>query len=735
MPYQVTFTDSTNPAKPPITVADQALNNQTSLTFVGKNYAGYAPIVANDFLHLLENFASNTAPSNPVEGQLWYDNTSGVHLLKIYDGTTWTAAGSVKKSASSQQPAPANSVSGDLWTDTTNSQLYIFTGSNWVLVGPQFSQGTLTGPQVENIVDSVNVSHSVVTIYSNNYPVAIISQDTFTPKATLVGFELIKKGINLYTNSSNPDPSNGNSAGLWGTAEKAASLLYNGTTVASTNFLRKDISDVSSFPISVRANGGITVGSALSVSLVTDNTGNGILYNNSSNKSMSVRITKDNVPYTALYIDSTLKIGIGKNNSSPQATLDVLGQVNIGDDVSSTPNIFGRLLVNGTKDVGDASTGLVDPGGPSIQTLGGLSVAKKSNLGDDVTISGQLYLNWLDGTGNPETGAALLPSTTGIYDIGSSAYSFRNIYATSFNGNFTGTFTGTLQGSISGSAARLASATEFIIQGDVASSDGGTSFTGQTTDGRAYLNTVISPDFISTKPAVIDSLLTDQILIYRPATGLVKMTKTTLFSHIPQIPVGIIFPFAGSASAVPTGYLLCDGSEVLTSQYPALFSVIGYTYKPASTLIGLATFGLPDLRGRFPLGKDDMDNLNEVPSKDGSGTLLNAGGGSANRVLDITGKTLGTGSGQQQVTVQTRNLPDHKHNMSSNAAQYYAPGLPGGVPDPAAIPSYGLPNFSTGSGLPNSGGVIPDQNNTLGNALNVMNPYATLNYIIYTGVI
>ena len=71
MPYQVTFTDSTNPAKPPITVADQALNNQTSLTFVGKNYAGYAPIVANDFLHLLENFASNTAPSNPVEGQLW----------------------------------------------------------------------------------------------------------------------------------------------------------------------------------------------------------------------------------------------------------------------------------------------------------------------------------------------------------------------------------------------------------------------------------------------------------------------------------------------------------------------------------------------------------------------------------------------------------------------------------------------------------------------------------------
>ena len=733
MPYQVTFTDSTNPTKPPITVADQSVNSQTSLDFVGKNYAGYAPKIAESFLHILENFASNTAPRNPVEGQLWYDNTSNVHLLKIYDGTTWTAAGSVKKSPSSQQPPPANSVIGDLWTDTTNSQLYIFTGSNWVLVGPQFSQGTLTGPQVENIFDTMNVSHSVVTIYSNNNAVAIISQDSFTPKATLNGFTVINKGVNLYTDTTDLDPVNGVSAGVWGTAQQATSLLYNGSAVASTNFLRKDISDVSSFPISVRANGGITVGSALSMSLVTDDTGNGVLYNNSSNKSMSIRVTQSNVPYTALYVDSTLKVGIGKNNSSPQATLDVIGQVNIGDDTTS--GLFGRLLVNGTSDIGDLSTGLGDPGGASIQTLGGLLVAKKTQLNDDLSIGGQLYLNWTDSTGSPITGSAILPVYTGIYDIGSSDNSFRNIYADSFVGNFTGTFTGTLQGNISGTAARLASATEFILQGDVGSSDGGTAFTGQTTDGRAYLNTVISPDFISTKPQVTDSLLTDQMLVYRPTVGLVKITKTTLFDHIPQIPVGIIFPFAGSSSAVPTGYLLCDGSEVLTSAYPTLFSIIGYTYKAPASLLGLATFALPDLRGRFPLGKDDMDNGIEVPAKDGSGILLNSGGGSANRVSDITGKTLGTGAGGQQVTIETRNLPDHKHNLSSNAAQYYAPGLPAGVPDPAAIPSYGLPNFSTGSGLPNSGGVIPDQNTTLGNALNVMNPYATLNYIIYTGVI
>jgi len=163
MSYQVTFTETTNPAKPALTVADQTLNSQTSLTFVGKNYAGYAPVVANNFLHLLENFANNSAPANPVEGQLWYDNTSGVSLLKVFDGTIWTSAGSVKKAGAA--PLAANSNPGDLWVNTTTAQLYVFSGSNWLLVGPQFSSGSLTGTVVDTIVDTSNVTHSVISLY------------------------------------------------------------------------------------------------------------------------------------------------------------------------------------------------------------------------------------------------------------------------------------------------------------------------------------------------------------------------------------------------------------------------------------------------------------------------------------------------------------------------------------------------------------------------------------------
>jgi microcystin-dependent protein len=189
-------------------------------------------------------------------------------------------------------------------------------------------------------------------------------------------------------------------------------------------------------------------------------------------------------------------------------------------------------------------------------------------------------------------------------------------------------------------------------------------------------------------------------------------------------------PYAGAT--LPTGYLFCDGSEVKIGDFSALFNIIGYAYKAAVLLQGQNTFALPDLRGRFALGADNMNNARTVPYKDGSGNLVSAGGGLANRVTDIAADTLGAASGSQSVTLSVSNLPDHKHNMSTDVAQYYAAGLPGASADPNAVPGLGLPATSTGSGLPNSGSVIAG---TTGAAVTVMNPFATINYIIFTGVL
>ncbi len=62
----------------------------------------------------------------------------------------------------------------------------------------------------------------------------------------------------------------------------------------------------------------------------------------------------------------------------------------------------------------------------------------------------------------------------------------------------------------------------------------------------------------------------------------------------PGVPAGTIFYFA--ATNPPTGYLVCDGSQVSRTNYAALFSAVGTTFGAGD---GTNTFTLPDLRGEF----------------------------------------------------------------------------------------------------------------------------------------
>ena len=722
MAYQVKYTETTNPAKPSITVADQTLNSETSLTFVGKNYAGYAPIIAENFLHLLENFARNTAPGTqpgdgqPVEGQLWYDNSAGVNLLKVYDGTTWNEAVSVKKAGKNSldggAPATANSVKGDLWVDTDNQQLYVYSGSSWLLVGPQYSAGLKTGPDIETIVDTSNIEHHVIALYSEDNRIAIISKAAFTPKSTLTGFTTINQGINL----SNVDASSTTTPSkFWGIAEKADALVVNGTAINAINFLRNDQTSTTNFPLNIRSNGGLSIGGDLSFNIGTDATST-TLYSKTSGNSIDIKINSNNSPTTVVHVDATAKVGIGANNTNPSEVLDVEGNITAS----------GNLIIASTTDATALGTG-------SIKTTGGLSVEKQSKFGGDVSTYGKVYLNNLDINGDPTPGMVLSPgsdSASSMYDLGSASRKFRNIYAEAFVGAFSGTFTGSLNGSITGTAAALASPTVFKIRGDLTSEGSDISFNGQTTTGQVTFQTQLTQDFVTSKTKVSDSLLTDELLVYRPNAGLRRLSKETLISNIPTMPIGVVLPFAGTTP--PAGYLFCDGSEVRISDFSVLFSIIGYTYKVPSLLIGQSTFALPDFRGRFPLGRDNMDNNRTVPDKNNPTIDRDAGGGSANRVTDITADTLGTGSGRESATLSVANLPEHKHNLYSGSAQYWASGLPGAEPDPNADAGRGMPTTSTGYGLKNSGGV---DSATLGQSFGIMNPYQTINYIIFTGVL
>ena len=670
MAYNINYTD---PNKGSITIEDGTINDTTTLRIPGSGSSGYGAVIGTNFLQILENFANNTAPENPAEGQLWYDNTPGVDTLKIYDGTTWVNANGLKKGDNA--PDANTAIAGDLWSDTDNNQLYLFTGSGWILVGPEFSDGLLTGTKPTVIVGTDDINYTVLQVEVQGRVIVIYSTADFTPKATIPGFTGVKAGFNLSSTSAT-----GVALKYYGTAEKAEGLVVGNTTVPSTNFLRTDITSTTTSPIVIRNNTGLQVGQDGLISFAVEGS-SGVISNLTSGASIDLRVNNLGVQKNVLRVDSTEKVGI--NNQSPVEALDVTGNIQSSGD----------LIVNSITDTSSIGTG-------SIRTSGGVGIAKKLYVGQTSTFNDQI------------NASNILPQNNNTNNLGSSSLKWANVYSTSFIGNLIGNVTGTVSGR-SGSTNKLAQATTFQITGDVSS--GQISFDGQTGGTTKQFDTTISNTFIADKTEVSVSNIDDEFIINRTSgtPGVYKITQRNLLDAVPTTPIGVVSPYAGEVS--PVGWLLCDGSEYRIADYLELFRIIGYRYKDQA-LTTSGNFAVPDLRGRQPLGADNM------------------GGSSSGRVTNVSADVIGQSGGNEKKNIAVENLPEHEHDLRGPSGdQYYVIRDIQGVPtDPEGI-QYDAPTGSqAGQAYPTSGGILTQQN--VGEPLDVMQPFTTMNYIIYTGV-
>jgi hypothetical protein len=173
--------------------------SSTSLTLIGKNYAGYGEFLNENFVHLLENFAASTGPGNPLKGQLWWDTTN--NILKVYSGISWKISTGATSAPFSSPPGDLSALGGDLWFDSTNQQLKIYSGAAWVTVGPVATPSTGdTGAFPALMTDTLGGTHIVTQIKIVGVPYVIISKDTFN--SALAGFSTIKAGINFSTIAS-----------------------------------------------------------------------------------------------------------------------------------------------------------------------------------------------------------------------------------------------------------------------------------------------------------------------------------------------------------------------------------------------------------------------------------------------------------------------------------------------------------------------------------------------------
>ena len=671
MAYSINFTDAVN--KGSITVEDNSVNNDTSIQFPGKSYTGYGAIVNTNFLHMLENFANNNAPSNPVEGQLWYDNTSNSNSLKIYDGTTWVNAGGVKKGAS--EPSVESSNAGDLWVNTTTQQLYLYSGSGWLLIGPSSSSGTNTGAKNTTILDITDVEQQAIINYVNNIPVSIIVATEFTPKSVITGFSVLKPGVNVSTNLS------GTAGKFYGTSTNAENLLVSGNPVDGTKFVRNDEPTVTQYPFTIRNNTGVEIGTIKTLALGVEGT-NAIISQQQSTGFLDIRTNNDGTTITPIRIKANGNIGI--LNPDPEFTLDIVGDINATGNISND----GTLDTNNTN-----ITGTLDVTG-------------------NTTIGAALQA----------TGVVTFTNTTASGSLGAGAATFAGGVSIAKDLRVGGTIYGPIVGNVTGSvttALEFRDTTTFNIEGHVQTS------TGVTYDGRTggyvkTFTTTATNDIIADQ-TTITLQDTDEFLINRPGLGLRKTTRGDIVGEIPTMPVGMIVPYAGLTA--PDGWFLCDGSEVSLLDYSALASAMGYDAGDSNTWYwGTPSdetlfFVLPDLRGRFPMGigSASASTGNRIHSADPANAINNMGGN----------------DGNQSVVIDIDNLPEHTHKLeNADGDTFFATSLVDESAD-ADTDAYSQQIGTNGSGISKTGGV---DNSPLGSAMDITNPFVAVNYIIYHGV-
>jgi microcystin-dependent protein len=218
--------------------------------------------------------------------------------------------------------------------------------------------------------------------------------------------------------------------------------------------------------------------------------------------------------------------------------------------------------------------------------------------------------------------------------------------------------------------------------------------------GRIYFN---GTDVINLAPVV-------------PVTAVVGDTnvKATLTGTTVNLSLGItggVIAYAGSSA--PAGWLLCAGQAVSRTTFADLFAVTGTTYGVGD---GSTTFNLPDLRGRVPAGKDDMN------------------GSAANRITNaiagFIGTVLGAFGGDQNMHQHTHTAtvtdPGHTHGPGNLLTMNGA-----GVPQNFGGGTRTLFEFTAGTSSATTGITVGNANAGTGTSQNVQ-PTLILNYIIKT---
>lgn len=196
----------------PLQIEDVTVNQTaTAIKLLGKNVPNYGRLVAENFVWMLENFAGQSAPANPLTGQLWYetDGTPGVGKLRLWNGNQWVVAGGV----STGNVFPSTPQPGQIFYDEANKKMYYWDGAQWRLLNGPF---TGTNPPTNPIEGELWWHQDQDKLYG---------WDEFRQQWVLIGPGAVALG------STPPAPASGQNPGdLWFNTTTGQLNFYDGMT-------------------------------------------------------------------------------------------------------------------------------------------------------------------------------------------------------------------------------------------------------------------------------------------------------------------------------------------------------------------------------------------------------------------------------------------------------------------------------------------------------------------------
>lgn len=344
----------------PIVIPDNQLNKNYSINLVGRNYQNYGREIAEAQVRMLENFANDTPPQRPTNGQLWYDDSNDVLRVYNQDQDAWAP---LTPLVVNQEPArDFNQVRQDgiMYFDTDSEELYISVNNDWV---PTFRLGDIS-TAFQNITSLGNP-----TIYGSRLR-TIYLEDTGGIRRAVLAL--------CYSN-------NGTIAGVSTLDEKIIAIFNghpNSFTVKQNDVSVTDDINVSYYP-ELTETGGIGAEIVPGLNLRADNQSRVQYANTSHDANVAFNLNTGNAESYGANITAS---NVYQKND------DLVANLNDAYTLGTSNTVFAEGYVTDLY-IGNGTSGNIMPNGNSVVNIGSANALVNQIFVTDIIVDGNIEVD------------------------------------------------------------------------------------------------------------------------------------------------------------------------------------------------------------------------------------------------------------------------------------------------------------------------------------------------------